>query len=67
MQARLHGLNGDHSFDALRGEIIGDGKLVDPAAITKAALRNATLTAGMALTVDVLVHHKTPELARQPG
>ena len=67
VQARLHGLNGDHSFDALRGEIIGDGKLVDPAAITKAALRNATLTAGMALTVDVLVHHKTPELARQPG
>ena len=65
--ARLHGLNGDHSFDALRGEIISDDRLVDPAAITKSALFNAAMTAGMALTVDVLVHHKTPELARQPG
>ena len=37
------------------------------AAILKMALRNAVLTAGMALTIDVLVHHKTPEIARTPG
>ena len=41
--------------------------LLDGAAIQKTALKNAVLTAGMALTIDVLVHHRTPEIARDFG
>ena len=55
------------SFDVISGEIVDGRQLLDSAAIQKSALRNAVLTAGMALTIDVLVHHKTPEIARSPG
>ena len=55
------------SFDVISGQLTEIGSLLDSAATQKAALRNAVLTAGMALTIDVLVHHKTPEIARAPG
>ena len=54
-------------FDVLSGAIVDGGALLDSAAVMKAALRNAVLTAGMMLTIDVIAHHQTPEIARQPG
>ena len=54
-------------YDVIAAEFTGGNRIVDGAAILKMALRNAVLTAGMALTIDVLVHHKTPEIARTPG
>ena len=54
-------------FDVISGELVDTTSLLDSAASQKLALRNAVLTAGMALTIDVLVHHKTPEIARTTG
>ena len=54
-------------FDVISERLAECGSLLDAAAIQKMALKNAVLTAGMALTIDVLVHHRTPEIARSPG
>lgn len=54
-------------FDVIGERLADCGSLLDAAAIQKNALKNAVLTAGMALTIDVLVHHRTPEIARSPG
>lgn len=67
VMAKLMNADGRCGFDALSGQLIDRRQIVDGASVQKAALRNAVLTAGMALTVDVLVHHKTPEIARHPG
>ena len=56
-----------YGFDAVSGQMTDMKQIADSASMQKMALRNAVLTAGMALTLDVLVHHKTPEIARQPG
>ena len=61
------GAGDGHGFDVINGCLTDNSGLLDGAAILKMALRNAVLTAGMALTIDVLVHHKTPEIARAPG
>ena len=65
--ARLAQAGGGAGFDALSGRLVDNGGLLDGAAIQKTALKNAVLTAGMALTIDVLVHHRTPEIARDFG
>jgi chaperonin GroEL (HSP60 family) len=41
--------------------------LLDVASVQKGALQNAVLTAGLALTIDVLVHHRTPQISPDPG
>ena len=65
--ARLAQAGSGAEFDALSGRLVDNGGLLDGAAIQKTALKNAVLTAGMALTIDVLVHHRTPEIARDFG
>ena len=65
--ARITHAGDCHGFDVINGELVDMTSLLDSAAIQKAALRNAVMTAGMALTIDVLVHHKSPEIARTPG
>lgn len=65
--AKLSDADNGCGFDVLSGAIADGGELVDSAAVMKAALRNAVLTAGMMLTIDVIAHHQTPEIARQPG
>ena len=65
--AKLSDLGNGSGFDVLSGAITDGRELVDSAAVMKAALYNAVLTAGMMLTIDVMVHHQTPEIARQPG
>ena len=65
--ARIAHSADQQGFDVIRGELVAGHSLLDSAASLKSALRNAVMTAGMALTIDVLVHHKTPEIARTPG
>lgn len=65
--ARIAHSDDSAGFDVIRGCLTDLHNLLDSAAIQKSALRNAVMTAGMALTIDVLVHHKTPEIARSPG
>lgn len=65
--ARLAHAEAGRGFDALSGCLADEGRLLDSAATLKMALKNAVLTAGMALTIDVVVHHRTPEIARDPG
>lgn len=67
VMARLSDLDKCRAFDVISGATVDSGALVDSAAVMKAALRNAVLTAGMMLTIDVIAHHQTPEIARQPG
>ena len=65
--ARMAQAGSCQGFDVLSGQLVETNSLLDSAAVLKSALRNAVMTAGMALTIDVLVHHKTPEIARSPG
>ena len=65
--ARLTRAGDEQAFDVFSGRLSENGRLLDGAAIQKMALKNAVMTAGMALTIDVLVHHRTPEIARDPG
>lgn len=65
--ARLAAAGNGCAFDVLQDKVIESDSIMDCAAILKAALRHAVHTAGMVLTVDVMVYHKTPEIARQPG
>ncbi len=65
--ARIMQAGNRHGFDVLNGGFTNNDSLLDGAAIQKMALKNAVMTAGMALTIDVLVHHKTPDIARSPG
>ena len=67
IMAKLAAADNGNSFDVLRGQIAESHSILDGAAIQKSALSHAVRTAGMVLTVDVLVHHKTPEISRQPG
>ena len=65
--ARIMHSDKSHGFDVISGELVDMNSLLDSAASLKSALRNAVMTAGMALTIDVLVHHKTPEISRTTG
>ncbi len=65
--ARIAHSAGCDGFDVISGELTDSNSLLDSAAALKSALRGAVMTAGMALTIDVLVRHKTPEIARSPG
>jgi chaperonin GroEL len=64
---RLEQQGDGQGFDVIKGRLSDKSNLLDGAAIQKMALKNAVLTAGMALTIDVLVHHKTPDISREPG
>lgn len=55
-------------LDARSGEIADmlDAGIYDIASVVKAAVRSAVTSAALALTVDVLVHHKNPETSYKP-
>lgn len=56
-------------FDVLTNSMVNmvDAGILDCAAVQKMAVRNAISTAALALTIDVLVHHRKPEIVGQPG
>ena len=55
-------------FDVLAGEVVDlqDAGILDCATVIKRSTRNAIATAALALTIDVLVHHRAPELIGVP-
>ena len=55
-------------LDARTGEIADmlDAGIFDVASVVKSAIRSAVTSAGLALTIDVLVHHKTPQTTYTP-
>ena len=57
-----------YGFDATTGEIMPfeDLGIWDVADVTKSAVRGAIASAGLALTVDVMVHTKNPEMRIDP-
>lgn len=54
-----------HGFDVRSGQITNmrEAGILDAASVQKAAIHSAVAGAALALTVDVLVHHKTPTAA----
>ena len=56
------------TFDVLRGAWVDawDAGISEPLAVTASALRTSVSTATMALTTEVLIRHKNPEVAVNP-
>ncbi len=56
------------TFDVLRRRWVDAeaGGILDPLPVVRAALEGAVSTAVMALTTDVLIRHKRPEMAKTP-
>lgn len=55
-------------FDALRGQVVDmwTAGILDPVRVLKTALEAAVSGAAMALTTDVLVHHRWPKMSFEP-
>lgn len=66
--AELNGKPPGYGIDARSGAIVDvmDAGIIDVASVTKAAVRSAVTSAALALTIDVLLHHKQPEETYTP-
>lgn len=55
-------------FDVMAGRVVNvcDAGILDSALVVKASVRNAVSTAGIALTIDSLVHLARPEVVGKP-
>lgn len=69
MMAQISGADKGCGFDVRTGSVVDmqAAGIVDSTAVIKAALHNAVATAGLALSIDVLVHHRQPEIVTHPG
>lgn len=66
--AELHGNPGGCGIDVRSGAIVDvlEAGIVDVASVLESALRGAVTSAALALTIDVLLHHETPEQSYTP-
>ncbi|MDE2747331.1 MAG: hypothetical protein OXI34_00055 [Chloroflexota bacterium] len=66
--AELDGGPPGHGIDVRCGEVTDmvEAGILDVASVIEAALRGAVSGAGLALTIDVLLHHKIPEQSYTP-
>jgi chaperonin GroEL len=66
--AELQGTPGGYGIDVRSGAIVDviEAGIVDVASVLESALRGAVTSAALALTIDVLLHHKTPEQSYTP-
>jgi chaperonin GroEL len=57
-----------YGFDVRSGQIVdmAEAGIWDAAAVLKTAVHSAIASAALALTTDVLVHHKEPKQSMQP-
>jgi chaperonin GroEL len=57
-----------HGFDVRTGQVVDlrVAGIIDPLGVVHAALHSAIASAALALTVDVLVHQRLPELSFEP-
>lgn len=63
VMAEIKRVDAGHGFDVRSGQIVDMAKagIFDAAGVQKAAVHSAIASAALALTVDVLVHRKTPK------
>ena len=68
IMARLAFAGPGTGFDVLRGEVVDlrAAGILDCASVVRLSTRNAIATAALALSIDVLVHHREPELIGVP-
>ena len=66
--AELHGAPAGYGIDVRCGAVTDmvEAGILDVASVIEAALRGAVSGAGLALTIDVLLHHETPEQTYRP-
>ncbi len=66
--AQLQGVPRGHGIDVRSGAIVNvlEAGIIDVASVVEAALRGAVTSAALALTIDVLLHHETPEQTYMP-
>ena len=66
--AEVHGNPGGYGIDVRSGAIVDvlEAGIVDVASVLESALRGAVTSAALALTIDVLLHHETPEQSYAP-
>lgn len=69
VMAQLSFADDGQGFDVLTGCVVDMASqgILDCATVQKMAVRNAVATAALALTIDVLVHHRKPEVVGEPG
>jgi chaperonin GroEL len=68
IMAEIRQAGSGHTFDVLTKQVVdvAEAGLVDVAAVQREAVRCAISSAALALTVDVMVHHKKPQQAGKP-
>jgi chaperonin GroEL len=68
VMAKIYRAGEGYGFDVRSRQVVGMAQagIWDAAAVVKAAVRGAISNAALALTTDVLVHHKTPQQSVQP-
>ena len=66
--AELDGCPPGHGIDVRSGAVVDvlEAGILDVASVVEAALRGAVTSAGLALTIDVLLHHESPEQTYAP-
>jgi chaperonin GroEL len=66
--ARIGEGGNGHGFDARAGKVVdmAEAGIWDSAAVLKAAVHSAVSAAALALTTDVLIHHKKPARCTEP-
>jgi chaperonin GroEL len=67
-QASVEAAGPGHAFDAVSGAVVNvsEAGLYDVAGVLRGAVHRAVSSAGLALTVDVLVQHRRPEESMAP-
>jgi len=68
VMAEIKRVGKGHGFDVRSGQIVdmAQAGIWDAAAVLKAAVRGAVASAALALTTDVLVHHREPQESMEP-
>ena len=68
VMAQINRANAGYGFDVRSGQVVemAQAGIWDVATVVKAAVRGAISSAALALTTDVLIHHKTPKQSAQP-
>ncbi len=68
VMAQMDAAGAGHGFDVNVGKVVKleDAGILDPASLVKTVAFSAISSAALALTVDVLVHHRNPEKAPLP-
>ena len=68
VRAQMDAAGNGHGFDVKTGKVVrlDETGILDPASLVKTVAFSAISSAALALTVDVLVHHRKPEKAALP-